>query len=585
MAQTIYHYEGGDFKPIVRVDVPDLGMMRLRTNAILELSTIDESKLTDAIKSGRPPSLDEFSAFIDRDSGVAPRTFVGSTVFLNESDWAVMVPTDELKRTNCGEEGCLARDESHGSLLVGETVKLRNAKFDQFIETMKRGRAAIEGQKIAEAKLSHAARLTNQDFIPLTNEDQRAFARDDAALATTNRLLPNDGAAKALIDKLNATVSLRRSGPFSAANLRELVDTAKTSPDFLTALCVWQTRETMRRAFGDRAVGSTLLAPTRCLKIAQEPDVRRYWNIERKLRVLDLDPTPDESQQMFLMNIDPGADISAGHSRSEDDSWGASVGVDSGLGKWLSKMPLAILGAIMGVDVGGKYSHGQSFSEFHGEKVGLGSKTWLGVDIHPVGLRLRRYQKCTSLRMRSSLVLDIWGSTMPFWHPSSLEDGPLRPEDRLALSVRDPATAGFLICDSREHDERITVPERYYFFSQQLNNGVMNDNLTKQGNPWLLELRGRADFLQFVGEVVKQSGCMGLATEGVSHGEGPIEQLARTYRYEARMPTVRGFYTEIDEGLPLGGVDESGAMTPQCSRRTRTWLQVFSDRARSTTVQ
>lgn len=220
----------------VEMEFRDFRLLKLRTNLMIELATIDESKLTDAerktLKVDKP-----LDTLVDKNSGLAARTFIGPVVAYSNGFSASMRPADDLAEAVCTTIDCDEIKRDYETQIVpnlrahmkAEGLPGAEEQVEKFVNLSKERRdlgflskqeleeigdprkyvgsiehlykktvsdmaiRAVELEKLERQRLAANARLSrllseeNLEYVPVVNEDK--ILAQDPALPKNNYVL------------------------------------------------------------------------------------------------------------------------------------------------------------------------------------------------------------------------------------------------------------------------------------------------------------------------------------------------------------------------------------------------------------
>ncbi|CAN5561822.1 hypothetical protein BH10BDE1_BH10BDE1_29050 [soil metagenome] len=161
----------------VEMDFQDFRVLKIRSNMMIEIQTIDEAKLSQ--KQRKELTFDgPIESLIEPNSGLAARTFVGPVVAYSNGFSASMRPTDDLAESICATIDC---DE-----IKKEELKKVHKELADLATSSKQ--AATDASRDNEKKVAGGLKAT-ADAIAQQVKSRDAFERAQAAetvLAATN---------------------------------------------------------------------------------------------------------------------------------------------------------------------------------------------------------------------------------------------------------------------------------------------------------------------------------------------------------------------------------------------------------------
>lgn len=225
-----------------RINVPvemmfrDFRVVKLRTNLLIELATVDERKLPIEIreaafnlrreaenKNAKPEDIqalesdfynlvkdktkvkmESLDTYVAKTSGLTDRTFVGVVVPYSNGFSAALRPTDELLEVSCPTGNTVDCDEiksndvippserSERAKLFGDLKHLYRMSVTRLLERMQ----ALERKYVSEmsekTKMSKLLKMGNLEYLAFTNETAflQQSLKADPELAKNNQVLP-----------------------------------------------------------------------------------------------------------------------------------------------------------------------------------------------------------------------------------------------------------------------------------------------------------------------------------------------------------------------------------------------------------
>lgn len=225
-----------------RINVPvemmfrDFKVLKLRSNLLIELATIDERKLPMEIRQAafnlrreattgdkRPENIerlegdfynlvrqkskvhmDALDSYIATGSGLSARTFVGAVVPYSNGFGAAVRATDELLEVSCPTGSTVDCDELKSNDEIPPSERSERAKlfgdikhlYQMSVTRLLERQAALDAKYVKEmtekTRMSELLRIGNLEYLAMTNE--HAFISQalkiDPKLATSNKVLP-----------------------------------------------------------------------------------------------------------------------------------------------------------------------------------------------------------------------------------------------------------------------------------------------------------------------------------------------------------------------------------------------------------
>lgn len=522
----------------VELEVTDLRLMRLRSNFLIELEPIDERRL--GISASHPENFQKIDKKFDFDnyqlnpeeSGLPPRTFVGPIIALSNYFGAGMRPTDELQEVLCETPNCdqmnldetLPEHEKDRDLAkyYGKLSHLENVSVSQLI---KRKKEEIEPHYLKRmGELSSYGNFLNSlnlEYLQLKNPENIAEKLPGAEIESINRVIPSKNMPDYFLKEMNSReLWQRKSGvvmvqkptshpppglyqrvpPIAMDDMMSMINTnlmikpntggptlgfgQKVDRSMRTRLChywfdsflpksVGMTREQL---FGKQSSGIDRMV-TRCVVNGGINALAEVFDATQMLRVGKI--ADYNFKRGMSLNMQIGADIKMNH--TEDYKTSMSVNFK----------PLVsvsnLFRDVFGTDFNIQWSKGES--DAHSEGKGFGDSINLVVQIAKFNIVVDNYERCSYLKMKPSFLKSI-----DFFEHISSANNKLTYEDAINLSSR-----GLMVCSGEPIvGQPLTVRENYYYFTQMFNDGDMLDLGDQKNHPWLLALRGTADYSRFV---------------------------------------------------------------------------------------
>jgi hypothetical protein len=537
--------------------------------------------------------------FVEHNSGLRRRSFVGPVIFLSNAYKDSVRATDNLDEAKCHikqdvlaqsieqtDYSLLEEDEVQKTVVALEGKRQNNAyRYNKFFGSLRhlcdanvddliRSEKKLRTQHLSQmAAASLKFNFANQfnfplDFVSLTDEPLKQLKpgctefSKECLVATDKGTLP---AAKALelVNRNNGwirgwyTHALESVGAergrtdipskdtWTAEELPKLFFTRNMNTRY--GLC-----NLVRNRILDRT-GTSLGAMDRItlasgIESACEDEMGLIHDI--KMRV------EQTGNYTFLgglnLNFNVGESFSMGWSSSW--SWGAEltdmIGAAMGtVGGWLGQVGSKVAKAATAYGVKPfnlKYGTGMSNSE----GTSVSESTYLVSQIAKFQVDLTGYEKCAVARLSEAAARKVFDTIL-----ASTYSKALRNSADLQRKLYDNIESGFFVCEgaTRANNKTRTVDEMYFYFTQHFTEGDMLDQADLYNHPWLLAMRGMRDFTVFVTQIRAQElvnftnfakGVLGLAEKRDS--AWALEHTRRLY-YNV-LPSFPGFYTVLDRG-------------------------------------
>ncbi len=536
----------------LELSMEDLRLMRIRSNFLVQLQTVDEEKLklnnNLSIRDITPAKVERLLAdirnkkekelnkkhrstvgkvekydknlneklegndldlLIEEDSGLASRTFVGPLVFLSNKFYTNVRPTDDLEEIECRTMDCnaLSKEEKvplfeqdiNISKYHGSVKHLANSSVDDLISRMN----VLENNKLNKKKylslLSNYLDAFKMNFVSLSGE----------VLKKIEGFNPDTGRATCLSDDIDECLvetdhrsinynlftsyltDLRNKQILSKSQLRKFVKTAKLPKNGELALC----RFWINYMMGDR-VGFRL-PKDRIRNHARHNFIKFHRS---RLLTYCRNTARKDINNVFTI---------ARHLRTEEIGdylflGGKSLNLNVGSDFSLSYGESMSFGATVKVDplgwikaipskvasiVGGIF--GFDFSWKAGESASYKQGTAVSSGTYLVMQRATfdiQFKK-----FRRCIELRIRPSFFEKYRSFERYFSKMKKQQKfLAL------TEGVFICDGKVESSDEYFRERYYYFTQHFTEGDMLDKGNLVNAPWLLALRGEREYSNFV---------------------------------------------------------------------------------------
>ncbi len=245
--RTLVAVRAGRIVVPVEMMFRDFKVLKLRSNLLIELATVDERKLPMEIRQAafnlrreattgekRPESIerlegdfynlirqkskvamDALDSYIAQDSGMAARTFVGAVVPYSNGFSAAVRATDELLEVSCPTGNTVDCDElkSHDEIppserserakLFGDIKHLYQMSVTRLLERQAALDLMYVKEMTAKTRMSELLRLGNLEYLAMTNEHEfiSQALKVDPKLATSNKVLQPGSSYKTFADQ------------------------------------------------------------------------------------------------------------------------------------------------------------------------------------------------------------------------------------------------------------------------------------------------------------------------------------------------------------------------------------------------
>lgn len=382
----------------VEMEFRDFRLLKLRTNLMIELATVDESKLSvderKTLKVDKP-----LDSLIDKNSGLAARTFIGPVVAYSNGFSSSVRPADDLAEAVCSTIDCDEIKRDYDKTIVSnlkdhlraEGLPNADQYVEKFVEMSKERRdlsfltkqereeigdprkyvgsiehlfkktvsdMAIRAEELekqerqrlaANARLSRLLKEENLEYAPIQNEAK--ILAQDSALPKNNRVLKVGSAFENLYSDLagfNPEKSISQTSTMPLANM--VSSWVKKEP---------LTVATLTEALLGKAPLSNAMAARFCVFFVENVVLQRTEAEEKSLGFLD---SMSARSSRRRLNDECVAEVARGHLNPKNGSEGIfhiqrRVRVFQLAGSELRG------GNLMGMNVGAGSSYGVSKGE------------------------------------------------------------------------------------------------------------------------------------------------------------------------------------------------------------------------------
>jgi hypothetical protein len=602
--RRLVRVQSGQINTPVEIAVRDLRVLKIRSNMMIEIAVIDESKLTleQRAKLSADVPLD---SLIDPNSGMKSRTFIGPVVAYSNGFTSQMRPTDDLSEVYCNTIDCddLKKDAhippselSEDAKFFGSIRHLANVSSTQMIERWFELEKKYRSTMAETAKLTNFLKFGNYEYAAFNNEAQ--IIKQEPTLLNNNAVLAKNSGYEDLVNRLSdinpndhfiSTINAILAGvpghswsnqpqvdadkfkqKIDVDNFKQSVLNNKTiSPELATRLCVFFVEDLILQLTPDEKdnsgfVNSFLYKSAReasrirlneaCVhdylqhSVAENDPGKSSLQFEHKLRVFNVPDGERLGGSLIYLGISSGS--SFGQSKSESFSYGWSP-------TSTTKESLDIINKYQGVtnkvtaafsSFFGPLRAAQMFIEASGVSTSLGYSTSKSMS---EGSSVNTGQNIAVETRAMRLTLDKYercaslrltqGFIEKYYGDFMRGLGDL-PNMQAKL---DRMSRGLFICEGTLRTQPIQVDERYYQFSQFMGEEVMNDVAALENHPYLMSLRGRPDFNRFISTVEMRPKSFEALPQLDFIGEFPIDHMQRAFR--SATPTFPGIYTIEDQ--------------------------------------
>lgn len=545
----------------------DFRILKLRSNLMIEITTIDEAKLSPTqrktlIFDGPLDSL------IEKNSGLPSRTFVGPVVAYSNGFSSSMRPSDDLSESFCKTIDC---DELKKNDKIPPSELAEEAKFfgsirhlanktvgsvespDSMITRLDKIEKQYKSLMTATARLSRLLQDGNYEYGAVFNEP--SILAQDPLLPKNNVVLTPGNAFADLVKRMSsidgyASFSSSALEPFAAqyralapkpaldvAAFKEILFGNKPMTKEIAArLCVVFIEDLIlqRTAKQEESLSYLDRVKARMSRLTLSDECMRQLsnsssgilNLERKIRVFALADSERRGGTLMSLGVGAGSAYSMSRSQSFTYGWSPTSAV-SGL------LKVAGLGIaekfldVFGVGVNISRSDSKSISQ----DTSVDTKQSISVEMRGMRLTLGQYERCASIKLSQNFIEEQF----PIINRAL-------PANLNLLDKVNRMRRGLFLCEGAVSKTPIQVDERYYQFSQMLGEEVMNDPTALENHPYLITtLRSRADFARMVRMIEARPLSLSDLPGHINIGEVPIQRLMQVFK--TPMPMFPGVLT------------------------------------------
>ena len=526
--------------------------------------------------------------YLDKQSGIGRRTFVGPMIFLSNAYSDSVRPTDSLNEVDCETNDCnyieelrrlkgytKSNENYEHNPYFGSIAHLANVSVDDFIGKRldldenyynKMPQIASLGN-FADSFDLHLVSLSNEPFFSLKDncdvDKEKSCEVPSSRQIKTGNLpyvftgMSQNSVAPITVKHLNAQsvpISLviekrkQLGRPFDAQEFKTIWSSKALSPEYAEWVCYMiagRSSENENYSYRLNRVYKECLN-----EYLSNPE--GFITVDRKLRVNKTGSY--EFRGGKQMNLNVGSSFSVGHSSSVSISSGVElediVGMVPFVGETLKKAvkPLSLK---VGSSESTSFSDGTSVSE----------QTYLVMQMANFTVDLDEYERCMILKPQPEWIKSVEGDLIKSRKRQTNEPG----------SSEELKVKGLMMCSGEMSKEPRSVMESYFYFTQHFTEGDMLDQYDLYNHPWLLALRGVRDFTHFAKLLRKQSDkdaqwysainpltYINFVTTSVGDAKTakpwektvdktgwPLDKMAETYR--KILPSYPGLYTIVGE--------------------------------------
>lgn len=517
----------------LEISMRDLRLMRIRSNVLVELQPLDETKLRKSCDPGGPTNYNEVK---DYDSlaldptvtGLLPRTFIGPIIPLSNYFGASMRPTDNLEELACDTPYCdqvnwnepLASegegtDTNETARFFEAARKLANVSVSQLIDRKKVLDDKYKTEMTERSSPGNFAYTSNREYLQLGNEQNlKTRFPESLPIEKVNSVLSTNNQLSDFVAKLNSPV-LARNGvqlvypspkspsygvlPFLGSLLdhheplphvkedevKDLVLNNQMSQGLAHRLCYFwfnnfipgslnllSDQSSRDQVYGNPRNFDIIIQA--CVRNVEESGPTEVFAIENKLKVGRV------SDQKYLRGMSLNYQVNADLKFNRADDWKYSEGI--------STRPFQIISRpfrdIFGFDFTYSWNRGEQLSISEGRQ--SSASTYLVLQMSKFSVAFDNYERCITLGLsprylkEKAILLRLSQN--------------LRPVDVLNF-----ATRGMFICTGEPViGYPVKYRENYYYVGQNFTDGDFHDQGDIRNHPWLLGIRGYGEFVRFL---------------------------------------------------------------------------------------
>lgn len=520
---------------------------------------VRNNEITDLVRSEQTVQRHQRSGidldqFIDHDSGLPSRTFVGPIIMLSNSWGAGLRPTDELEEisecdnmTDEERAECEKLNQEKGALqtydndplvarFYGSSKHLENVSVTELIDRAYKNRLEYENQQTYDSLISRYVNEFYLDYVSLTQVPLKILPEVDKAMKVINQVdevtsftdlaehicnsdkitdcLVDDTSVPAtpkekLLQELNIQKNphyarhrtYRRYADFTAQDLQNVVTTGNYDETFGHRLChVWVNYMMTARVGYDLEKEQENFRRTRTGWMSAGIPPRdmaqmAFQQCTNEIRRNGFDSVFNLARILRPSRVE-------GYRFKGGKSLNFNVGASFSLG-WGESMSTSLgtsfdpLSALENIPVIGKFIGGVLgvFSVKQSSSASQSRNLGLGTSISS-GTYLATQRAAMDLYFdKFEPCIEIRMNTKFISNRNMkffLSSLPTNEQKVEAIS------RGLFICAGVELKETIPFRENYYYFTQHFTEGDMLDNGDLLNHPWLLALRGERNYTHFI---------------------------------------------------------------------------------------
>lgn len=558
--RTLVPVRAGKIVVPVEMMFRDFKVLKLRSNLLIELETIDERKLPREIRNAafnleqeskisdsRSEHLvrleEEFynivhnktkvkmaplDSYVDRTSGLAARTFVGAVIPYSNGFSQAVRATDELLEASCPTGNTVDCDELKSNDEIPPSERSERAKlygdikhlFRMSVTRLLQRQAVLESKYQKEmhekTRMSELLHVGNLEYLAMTNEQEfiQQSLKIDPKLATSNKVLKPGSGYQTFADQ------------FTRFEPREKFETIHLEGYYNIV--------NPNRRMGSMAWGTP--PPARPTKAQMLEEMKSNLFDTGQLTREQTTKTCVFMMENLMLRANPDSEKTMGFgqrgmARIARNDMNATCLFDGTLQVERKLRVFSLYdferggGNLMALNVGANSSFDRS--EAFSFSYGLSSSGGLGIvsggaskflDMMGVNIGISK-----STTGGTSIGASVGGSatigvelrrmdltmgayercTVVRLSPQTVQTvrSKLMVHMRNSISgndLQEHASRGMMICEGFERKDPLKVAERYYQFSQSIGDEVINDPGDINNQPYLFGLRGRNDYVRFI---------------------------------------------------------------------------------------
>lgn len=515
----------------------------------------------------------DYDLFVDRNAGLAKRTFVGPLKLLENTSSSSMVPTDAIDEIFCRGADCnqLGELESNRGRVdtsnfenlrfFGSIQHLQNVHVDDLIQLKVELETNYYREQFLGSLVSSFVDTFNLKFVSLGDEVARDIrgtcniqprmellrfqdwhewqARVQREFAPCLFENPNiQERLEPFLNKLNENLGwFGGDNRVNAQSLDRLVRTGNVSKLLGERLCDYWSKYLYRpviesgpsnlRGAARRAVDLFNYTCKVNLGSGQSGDPQDSFIVDRKIRVRKVGAHQYKGGKSINLSVSSNFQLQ----RSEGTNIHGTVGFDP--------LGVPVIRDIINNPAKGGINLNYNVARNRTDSTSIQEQTYLVMQTAALAIELEEYEYCAVVRVNPK-VRDMYAQLNRFFRPDLRADRENERQRHLAT--------GLYICTGRGENTKIPIIERYFYITQHFTEGDMLDVAEFYNRPWLLSLRGVRDMRTFLRYIREQDISISFDHVLSPLNQGDFfsaSQLAQAY--SRVLPSFPGVYTLINE--------------------------------------